>query len=61
MEKIQEYEKVYMSSLIAEREGYIDKIIEPKETRLQIFKDILSLQNKKDLFYVCKKHGNIPL
>lgn len=60
-EKIKEYEKIYMSSLVAEREGYIDEIIEPKETRTQIFKDILSLQNKQNLFYILKKHGNIPL
>lgn len=59
--KIKEYEKVYMSSLIAEKEGYIDKVIEPKETREQIFKDILSLQNKKTIISINKKHDNIPL
>ena len=59
--KIDEYKKIYMSSLIAEKEGYIDEVLDPKETRLRIFKDIVSLQNKQELFHICKKHGNIPL
>lgn len=59
--KIAEYEKIHMSSLVAEREGYIDKVIDPKETRQQIFKDILCLQNKRAVININRKHSNIPL
>lgn len=59
--KVKEYEKIYMSSLVAEKEGYIDKVIDPRDTREQIFKDIISLQHKKTIIDIHKKHNNIPL
>lgn len=61
IKKMQEYENIYMSSLIAEKEGYIDEILDPKEMRLRIFKDIMCLQNKQEIIHISKKHGNIPL
>ena len=59
--KIEEYKKIYMTSVIAEKEGYIDEVILPNETRERLFKDIIALQNKKKFIQVEKKHGNIPL
>lgn len=61
MDKIREYERVHVSSLVAEKEGYIDEVLEPKETRERIFKDLISLRNKRKIQGITKKHGNIPL
>ena len=40
--------------------GYVDDIIEPKETRRRICQDLEMLSTKK-LSNPWKKHGNIPL
>lgn len=57
---VKKYEKEYMTSLIAEKEGYVDEVIKPIQTRERIFQDILVLSNKKHKS-IDKKHGNIPL
>ena len=40
--------------------GYIDDVIEPKETRPRLINALEMLQNKRDT-NPPKKHGNIPL
>lgn len=60
-ERLEKYNEQFMSSLIAEREGYVDEIISPEQTREIIFKDLLSLMNKRRPITIMKKHGNIPL
>ncbi len=45
--------------MAAER-GYIDDVIEPKETRPRLINALEMLSNKRDT-NPAKKHGNIPL
>lgn len=60
-EMLEKYNEQFMSSLIAEREGYVDEIIFPEQTREKIYRDLFSLMNKRQTISVVKKHGNIPL
>nr|NIO68112.1 hypothetical protein [Anaerolineae bacterium] len=45
---------------IAAARGYIDDVIEPRETRPRLIEALKMLQNKRDS-NPPKKHGNIPL
>lgn len=59
-ELVSEYTKKFANPYIAAERGYIDDIIEPKETRSRVISALHTLLNKKeDRRY--KKHGNIPL
>ncbi|MRR31964.1 hypothetical protein EG834_16905, partial [bacterium] len=44
----------------AAAEGYIDDIIEPKETRNRVIAALAALREKAETI-PAKKHGNIPL
>jgi len=44
----------------AAKYGYIDDVIEPRNTRFRIIRALQQLQTKK-LTNPAKKHGNIPL
>lgn len=46
--------------MIACVQGYIDDVIEPKDTRRRLIEDLATLEGK-DLTNPQKKHGNIPL
>jgi propionyl-CoA carboxylase beta chain len=59
-EMIQEYRDKFASPYIAAEVGYIDEVIEPRETRSKIITALEMLQNKRDT-NPPKKHGNIPL
>jgi propionyl-CoA carboxylase beta chain len=56
----QEYRSKFASPYVAASRGYIDDIIEPKETRARLIQSLEMLQNKRD-HNPPKKHGNIPL
>ena len=43
------------------KEGYIDGIIEPNQTREVVFNTLVALQNKNQQQTILKKHNNIPL
>ncbi len=58
---IENYNQKYMSSLMAEKEGYVDEIVFPEQTREKIYRDLFSLINKKPRISIEKKHGNMPL
>ncbi len=58
--KIEEYREKFANPYEAAARGYIDDIIEPKETRPRLIRALELLQNKKDT-NPPKKHGNIPL
>ncbi|HXF48623.1 MAG TPA: acyl-CoA carboxylase subunit beta [Verrucomicrobiae bacterium] len=58
--KIEEYREKFANPYEAAARGYIDDIIEPKETRPRLIRALELLQNKKDTVPP-KKHGNIPL
>ena len=57
---IVEYEQKYLNPYIAAANGYIDDVIEAKQTRKRISEAFISLKTKKKES-PWKKHGNIPL
>jgi len=59
-EFIQLYETTLANPYIAAERGYIDAVIEPAETRVQIIRSLRALRSKHQKLPP-KKHGNIPL
>ncbi|MDD2437055.1 MAG: acyl-CoA carboxylase subunit beta [Massilibacteroides sp.] len=59
-EKEAEYKKAFANPYEAAKYGYIDDVIEPRNTRFRIIRALQSLATKK-LVNPAKKHGNIPL
>jgi len=59
-EKIAEYEEMFNNPYRAAELGYVDDIIEPKETRQRIISALDMLSSKRESL-PAKKHGNIPL
>jgi acetyl-CoA carboxylase carboxyltransferase component len=59
-EKEAEYNKLFCTPFNAARYGYIDDVIEPRNTRFRIIRALEQLKTKK-LVNPAKKHGNIPL
>ena len=57
---INEYREKLEHPYIAAAEGYIDDIIDPKDTRKKIIEALQLLENKSESLPP-KKHGNIPL
>ena len=54
------YREKFANPYVAAEWGYIDDVIEPKETRPRLINALEMLQNKRDS-NPPKKHGNIPL
>ncbi|MEL7002524.1 MAG: acyl-CoA carboxylase subunit beta [Bacteroidota bacterium] len=59
-EKEEEYRTKFANPYEAARYGYIDDVIEPRNTRFRICRALKALSTKKDL-NPPKKHGNMPL
>lgn len=59
-EKEEEYRELFANPYQAAKYGYIDDVIEPRNTRFRIIKALNMLATKK-LSNPVKKHGNIPL
>ncbi len=59
-QKVAEYENLFSNPYQAAKYGYIDDVIEPRNTRFRIIRALAQLQNKR-LTNPAKKHGNIPL
>ncbi len=59
-DKEDEYRKKFANPYEAARYGYIDDIIEPRNTRFRIIRALRTLSTKKDT-NPPKKHSNIPL
>ncbi|HSA99155.1 MAG TPA: acyl-CoA carboxylase subunit beta [Anaerolineales bacterium] len=59
-ELVAEYREKFASPYVAAERGYIDDVIEPKETRPRLINGLEMLSNKRDS-NPAKKHGNIPL
>jgi acetyl-CoA carboxylase carboxyltransferase component len=55
-----EYRKKFATPYVAAKYGYIDDVIEPRNTRFRIIRALQSLATKKDV-NPPKKHSNIPL
>ena len=59
-ELVAEYREKFASPYVAAERGYVDDVIEPKETRPRLINALEMLSNKRDS-NPAKKHGNIPL
>lgn len=58
--RIDEYRERFANPFVAAERGYIDDVIEPRETRPKVIRALRMLANKTDTM-PRKKHGNIPL
>jgi propionyl-CoA carboxylase beta chain len=59
-QKVEEFRERFASPFIAAERGFIDDVIEPRETRPRVIRALRMLENKIDTV-PRKKHGNIPL
>ena len=59
-ELVEEYREKFANPYVAAERGYIDDVIEPRETRPRLINALEMLNNKRDS-NPAKKHGNIPL
>jgi len=60
IERVKEFRNKFANPYIAAERGYIDEVIEPKETRPRLIRALRALGTKRDT-NPPKKHGNIPL
>jgi len=58
--RIAEYKRRFDNPYVAAERGYIDDVIDPKDTRKVLIKNLRMLQGK-EVSRPYKKHGNIPL
>ncbi len=59
-EKVAEYSGKFANPYVAASRGFVDDIIDPRDTRPRLIDALESLQGKRDT-NPPKKHGNIPL
>jgi len=59
-ELIDEYETTLANPYIAAERGYVDAVITPHETRVEVVRALRLLRSKRESL-PAKKHGNIPL
>jgi propionyl-CoA carboxylase beta chain len=60
MELIAEYERLFNNPYIAAERGYLDDVIEPRDTRCRLIQALEALATKRETL-APRKHGNIPL
>ncbi|MBI4482779.1 MAG: methylmalonyl-CoA carboxyltransferase [Acidobacteria bacterium] len=58
--KVEEFRERFASPYIAAERGYIDEVIEPRQTRPKLIRALEMASTKRDK-NPAKKHGNIPL
>jgi propionyl-CoA carboxylase beta chain len=58
--KITEYREKFANPYIAAERGFVDDVIQPRETRARLIAALAALETKRDK-NPPKKHGNIPL
>jgi propionyl-CoA carboxylase beta chain len=59
-QKTLEFRERFANPFIAAERGFVDDVIEPRETRPRIIRALRMLENKVDSM-PRKKHGNLPL
>jgi len=59
-QKEEEYKEKFANPYVAAKFGYIDDVIEPRNTRFRVIRALQSLATKKDV-NPPKKHSNLPL
>ena len=60
LQKIEEFRDRLANPYIAAERGFVDAVIQPRETRKRVIQALAMLENKRDK-NPAKKHGNIPL
>ena len=55
-----EYRAKFANPYIAAAKGYIDEVIDPRDSRIKLIKALEILENKTESL-PWKKHGNMPL
>jgi propionyl-CoA carboxylase beta chain len=58
--KTDEYRKTFANPFLAAKRGYIDNVIQPRETRHRLIRSLQFLEGK-EMERPVRKHGNIPL
>jgi propionyl-CoA carboxylase beta chain len=58
--RVEEFRDRFASPYVAADRGFVDAIIQPRETRKKLIQALAMLENKRDK-NPPKKHGNIPL
>jgi propionyl-CoA carboxylase beta chain len=59
-QKVEEFRERFANPFVAAERGYVDDVIEPRQTRPRVIAALRMLENKVDTM-PRKKHGNIPL
>ena len=59
-QRIEEYREKFAHPYEAAARGYVDDVIDPRDTRARLISAFDMLRNKRDENPV-RKHGNIPL
>jgi propionyl-CoA carboxylase beta chain len=59
-EKVTEFRRKFANPYVAASRGFIDEVIQPRDTRRKLIAALRNLENKRDR-NPPKKHGNIPL
>ena len=58
--KVEEFKRLFANPYIAAERGFVDEVIQPRQTRRKLIQALRMLANKRDTMPP-KKHGNIPL
>jgi propionyl-CoA carboxylase beta chain len=59
-EKIEEFSERFANPYVAAERGYVDAVIQPRDTRKKLIHSLEMLETKRDK-NPSKKHGNMPL
>ncbi len=59
-ELVEDYKNKFGDPFVAARNGWLDDVIEPNETRIRLIRALNSLLTKR-VWQPPRKHGNIPL
>jgi propionyl-CoA carboxylase beta chain len=59
-QKVAEFRERFANPFVAAERGFVDAVIEPRQTRFKVIRALRMLENKVDTM-PRKKHGNIPL
>jgi propionyl-CoA carboxylase beta chain len=60
LEKVAEFRDKFANPYVAADRGFVDEVIEPRQTRAKIIAGLDMTRNKRDR-NPPRKHGNIPL
>ena len=58
--KIEEFRELFANPYVAADRGFVDAVVQPRETRKKLIQALEMLETKRDK-NPPKKHGNIPL